>query len=251
MTFRLDEFFRVSQDATLPNGEVVVVRVLSDIELQGRQAHSLGAMADMLHRLRNLDSDEYKVRIAPLQNASKQQLINLLITDAREEWKRQAVDNFPVKFFPFPDKSTDSEKAKILEQQREHELDILKLRAKFLMDNELALRKKYEDTEQALLVKTATERAVNVYAIDAGLQSETHYTLWSAVETPDGHKRWETPEVVANLGERVIAFLIRKYQEVDSQNPWELTKSEPERDSSGLGADDSGRSSDDEPVVGT
>ena len=56
--FRLDQFFRVcDDDVKMPDGKSITMRVLSDIEMNGRQSYSLAKMTEVTKELRSPESD--------------------------------------------------------------------------------------------------------------------------------------------------------------------------------------------------
>lgn len=222
---RLDEFMRIQKDVELPNGEIVTVRVLSDLELNARRDYALSESVRVTEALKNPDSDLYHTKIAPLVDAGKDSLIDVLAEARRMEIARDAMDLYRIDFFPYPDNATEQEMVEARIRQSAHEQEVQKQRTEYIIKGEAAYREKMNALPFETLVKETQSRAVQVYSASVASDSEIYYTIWCSVEV-GGHKKWHTPEEVKQLPSKVIDFLYKAYREVDALDPWALTKSE-------------------------
>jgi hypothetical protein len=223
--FRLDEFFRVCDDnVELPSGEKVSVRVLSDVEIQARAEYAISEQLKVSDLLRDPTSEMYRLKILPLLDATDEGLVDTLAEVRRVDLAREANETIPMDFFPYPDDATEDEKLDTLRRQREHESNVYSTRARYIVDNEMAYRKKVAELPRETLVMNAKSVASRLYVIKAQIDAELYYTVATAFSTLDGKKRW-TIEQVKNLPGKVLDFLMSKYQEIDRTDPWELTKS--------------------------
>jgi hypothetical protein len=232
--FKLDEFLRVYDEVTLPNGEVVTCRVLSDIEQSDKGAYALSRSVEMMTDLRNEDSESHRLRIAALKHAPSPQLIDTLIQAKMGELGREAAMKHPIRFFPYPEDATEQEKREAEVKQRNHEEEVRMERIKYVSDRVKSLRDHYESIDRELLVKTAMEVAIGLYSDSASMDALKWYTIWRSYEK-DGKPYWESPGSVGKMGDRMVDGLYSRYMEVDSQDPWELTKSVSKGLSQGMG----------------
>jgi hypothetical protein len=244
--FDIDKFFRVSTPETLPNGDVVNVRCLSDMELKARDSHGLSQVATMSEALKNPESAEYKEKMLPLDNATDASLIDTLVTSWREEWFRETRELHRVQFFPYPDNATDQERIDTDHKQKEHELTVYTARAKYVLDREGQFRKNASEWDRTILLRETKQRSIMLYALDVGLQEQIYWTVWKSVEK-DGKPYWESLNDVKQLSKFAIDRLMALYREVDAQDPWALTKSKSARNDDGVGAEHSDGGSNSQP----
>ena len=234
---RLDDFLRVSKDVDLPNGEIVTVRVLSDLELNARRDYALSESIRITEQLKNPDSELYKTKIAPLVDAGAQSLIDVLAEARRMELAREAMDVYRMDFFPYPENATEQEQVDARMKQAEHEKEVRTLRTEYIIKGEAAYRLRMEELPFEALVKETQSRAVQVYSSSVANDAEIYYTVWCATEV-GSHKKWHAPEEIKQLPAKVINFLYAAYREVDASDPWALTKSESAGEPAGVGEDD-------------
>src|SRR3972149_1540526 len=233
-TFSIDKFFRVSQPANLPDETEVTVRVLSDIELKARESHSLGVVARTTESLKDPTTTEYQNKIVPLNEATDESIINTLVASWKEEWLREVGEAIRVNFYPYPENATDAEKVDVDRRQKEHEVTVFGERLKHIMGREKQFRDKAESWTRDALAANVRQRAITLYAMDAGLQEQIYWTVWRSVEK-DGKPYWKSVDEVKKLPSFVIDRLMMDYREVDAQDPWALTKSEHARETDGVG----------------
>lgn len=228
--FRLDEFFRVMDEVDLPaspaypKGERAMVRVLSDVEIQSRSEYVISEQLKVSDQLRDANSAFYILKIAPLDAASDEVLIETLAEVYRVNLMRDSGEMFRLDFYPYPDKATPEEKIETLRRQEIHEREVYAARLKYVADGERAYREKLAGLNHDILLVNAKTAASQVYIFKAQVDAELWFTIAHAYSTLDGKQRW-TLEQVKNLPGRVLNLLIKKYREVDAVDPWELTKS--------------------------
>jgi len=224
MEFHIDKFFRVSKETELPDATAITVRTLSDVELKARQAHAVSILGQTAQKLRNPESEEHKSRIAPLSEVTNESLVETLVSTWRPEWIGEARESQRMMIFPYPDDAGDIEKADVDRKQKEHEQAVFAERTKYLTNRELSFREKAKGWDRDTILKNVVDRAVGLYALDESLQEQDYYTIWRSVEI-DNKPHWSSLEDVRQLNPKVVSELLRVYQEVDAQDPWELTKS--------------------------
>ena len=143
--FRLDQFFRVcDDDVKMPDGKSITMRVLSDIEMNGRQSYSLAKMTEVTKELRNPESDLHQQKIAPLSEVPRESLIETIVQSRRWELIREANELFRYDILPYPENATDLEKIEVENAQAKHEANVAKTRLKYVVDNEKVFRDRLE-----------------------------------------------------------------------------------------------------------
>ena len=115
------------------------------------------------------------------------------------------------------------------------------MKLKYVSEEEKKLRDRYESIDREILAKTAQERAIQLYSMDASNMGSQHYTIWRSFEK-DGKPYWDSPETISKMSDKVVMTLYSRYMEVDSQDPWELTKSVSKRGTKGMGKNGKRRS---------
>ena len=229
--FRLDEFLRVSKDIDFPtpNGfEKVTVRVLSDLEQNAKWEYATAVKVSLVTKLRDPETAEYAKYIRPLDISTRADLTKQLLEYWQNEYIRQAQELYPYTFAPLPD---DPKEEEVVENRITQQLldgEVLNARAKYVVDAVAAYATKAEGLSDALLLSEAKDKSVWLYSAILSLQEERNYKLWRAV-VQDGKPKVESAEAVKELPQRIIAKLIEAYDQVDSIDPWELTKSLSER----------------------
>jgi len=232
--FQLDKFLRVYQEVELPDHEKVIVRVLSDLEMNARGDYAVSEQVRMTQRLKNPESEEYKTKISALEEMSDEQLRDLSARSKYPEYVREASEVlYRIEFYPYPDDATDKDKVDTELRQKAHEEDVYGKRVRHITDRDKAYREKIESLSRESLLKMAQEQAAQLHILTASINAETYFTISRAFETVDRKQRW-TIDQVKELPSKVIDGLIRFYKEVDSIDPWELTKSVSPGDSGGV-----------------
>lgn len=245
----LDEFFRVNTEVELParkgKKEKIIVRTLSDVEMQARSDYALSEQARVYAETQNPESDIYKANIAPLEQASDEILINAMADILRVDSIREANELFRIDFYPYPDNATDEEKRETLDRQKKHEEDIYGQRLRLVASREESARKHWADLSHDVLLKNARAAVTRLYPFKASVEAELYFTISRACETLDGNPKW-TIEQVKKLSGKMVDSLMAKYREVDAIDPWELTKSQPQGNVGGVEPSDSGGGGDEQ-----
>ena len=226
--FRLDEFLRVSQEVELPSGEKVILRVLSDLEMNARRDYALNEALRVSDELKNPESDLYKTKILSLQDAALDSLIELMAQGRLHELDREARDRYKLDFIPTPDDPALEEEIKTDRKQTEVEMQVYKDRAQYIINGINDYCKKVAELPRETMLKELHARAIQAYSYSASMDAEEYYTVWCATENGDDKhtKRWKTIEHVRQLPLKVIDRLYTLYKELDAIDPWALTKSE-------------------------
>ena len=162
--FRLDEFLRVSQEVELPSGEKVILRVLSDLEMNARRDYALNEALRVSDELKNTESDLYKTKILPLQDAALDSLIELMAQGRLHELDREARDRYKLDFIPTPDDPTLEEEIKTERKQTEVEMQVYKDRAQYIINGINDYRKKVAELPRETMLKELHARAIQAYS---------------------------------------------------------------------------------------
>jgi len=222
--FQLDEFLRASREVELPNGITITMRVLSDLEMNARRDYAMSEAMRVSDELKNSDTEAYKTKILPFKDSSRESILNLLSEGRVAELRREVETLYPINFVPSPDDATLSDEIDTEKRQSEHEAQVYKDRLEYIVKGIDAFRKKMDELSPDVLFGEVKARAIQVYPYVASQDAEFYYTIWCSVEK-DGKKYWKNVDSVRKLPKIVIDKLGDLYKELDSQNPWELTKS--------------------------
>jgi len=238
----LDDFFRVNAEVELPARkgkakEKLIVRTLSDSEIQERAEYALSEQARMSNALRDVNSDMYHAKISILVDATTEALIDTIAEVRRVDASREAQEMYAIDFYPYPDDASMEEKLETLERQKKHEESIYTARAQYIVNQEGSLRKRLVELPREVILDNAKVSVSKIYLIKAATEAELWFTIAHAYETLDGKQRWSMDEV-KKLSGRIVDRLAAEYRKVDAIDPWELTKSVPEGSSSGVVSSD-------------
>ena len=232
--FRLDEFLRVSEDIELPSGEKVTLRVLSDLEMNAKRDYALNEVVRVSEQLKDVTSDLYKTKIAPLGDSSLESLIDLMAQGRMYELEREARELYKVDFVPTPEDPTLEEEVSTEKKQSAFEIRVYSDRAKYIMDGLSAYRAKVSELPKETMLKELHARAIQAYSYSTSQDAEVYYTVWCATENSDGNKHWKTVDHVHQLPMKIIDHIYTLYKGLDAIDPWALTKSESEGKTGGV-----------------
>ena len=232
----LDRFFRVNQEIDLPDGEKVTIRVLSDAEVQQVADYAVREQSITLSRMRDAKSVEYTERVTPIAEAPDEVLIDIIVNTKRIDYVREARDLYPIDFYPYPKGATPEEKIETQVRQAKHEKDVFEAQMKYVTSAEENLRVKLAGMTREAWLSMATNATINYIATQRRFEADTAMTLSMSIEA-DGKRKW-TAEDTRSLPRKVQDALLLKYREVDSIDPWELTKSIKARNAVGVGTVD-------------
>ena len=229
--FRLDDLYNVEATLELPHGDSVVVRTLTEAEVQLRDEASLAAGAQVEQRLRDKDGDEYKELIEPLTDMPPEALVEIVMAMEATVIKAQVDRDIPFKFIPYPDDATDEERMQTIIQQEEHEARVIKLRAEVLESKLRRRREELEALDQESLVNIATNSLVQTSVWVARHDEFLAQTVYLASRNGDskGEPKWPLEFIERHgkkdgLNEHVFQEILRLYAEIDTADPWELQK---------------------------
>ncbi len=233
---KLDEFLRVSQEVELPSGEKVTLRVLSDLEMNARRDYALNEVVRVSNQLKDPESDLYKTKIAPLGDSSMESLIDLMAQGRMYELEREARELYKIDFAPAPDEPTLLEEVATENKQSSIEMQVYKDRTKYIVEGLAAYRAKVAELPKETMMKELHARAIQAYSYSTSQDAEVYYTVWCATEN-NGKKHWKSVDHVHQLPMKVIDHIYMLYKGLDSIDPWEITKSVPQRETGGVGED--------------
>ena len=219
----LDRLYRARKAVALPDNSTVLVRALSDAERRQIQTDSLAASMRFDRALKDHNSNEYLCYVYPLESATRDELIEALAQWRRSELMLAAQREFKDEYLPFPDDATLEEMKAVVLQREESEARIKASREAFIekqiVDERIRLSDKPED---ALRVSALKYRAQYVSALEAYAENVRRCVYYSCEKTDGG--RAYTFEEVCNLETSVLNKLYTEHKEVDSLDPWEITK---------------------------
>lgn len=228
--FRLDTLFNVEADFPLPDGNSVTVRVLTETELQERDAQALRAYKEVEDQMRADDSEDRKNVIDPLSEADTEMLVAILAQIEAIRFSIEAVRMHPFRFFPFPDDASTEERVAILRQQDEHEAQVRERRRQAIEDHRESYKARIADRDVEDLRKMA-ERALIAAKADAARQEEfqVQTVYLSCRKGSQGEPYWPLEQVRLHgkgggLSNRLYSEVQSLYYQLDSVDPWELQK---------------------------
>jgi len=228
--FQLDDLFNVEAVMTLPDGKEVVVRVLTEPEVQEREDSALRAYEREDKKLSDKEGDEYKRVLAPLDDATVDVLISLITAVDATRYSVRVARDYPLRFFPYPDDATTEEKIAIMRQEDEHEAMVREKRRKAVEEHMLKFRENLSLKTEGELRTMATNAIISASA-DTARQNEFQVqTVYLASRRGDskGAPFWTLDEVrnhgKGGLSERIYNEVLSLYAQLDSTDPWTLQK---------------------------
>lgn len=232
--FKLDQFLRVYDEFDLKNGEKVVVRVLSDLEMNAKRDYCLNEVVKVSNQLKDPTSELYQLKIAPLADSTLESLIDLMAQSRMYELEREARDLYRLDFVPAPDDATLAEEVATETKQGDIEMQVYKDRTQYIINGLNAYRAKVAELPKETMLKELHARAIQAYSYSTSQDADVYYTVWCATENADGKKHWKSVEDVRKLPMKIITHIHDFYKGLDSIDPWELSKSESEGTPSGV-----------------
>jgi hypothetical protein len=217
----LDRLFRAKQDVVLPDGRTVQVRALSDAERKQRSTASLRASIRSDELLSKEDSDEYAIYIKPLEQASREELENIIVDWQTADIVRAAYEEFKYEFIPFPDDASDEEQKDVLLKRAESEKAVDDKRQDYIVKQTLAFREKVQSWTD--VSKEAKARKRFLVSVNARYEADVYMSVYLGSEV-NGKRLFQSAEEVSSLQSDVLRKLLEAQREVDSLDVWELTK---------------------------
>lgn len=226
--FRLDELYNTEAVVTLPDDEKVVVRTLTEAEVQLRDhlaiARSAAVEADMTK-----GGKLYEEMIEPLQQLGREELIAVILTVADVAERMKAEQEIHNVYVPTPDGADDAERRKAIIEQEEVDARVRQLRSERVSTALTKLREKLNDQTDETLLARATGAFVQSQLYNAKYEEFMVQTVLMSTRDSAGEQRFDVEKVRKHgkkdgLSERVYQKLLAAYAKVDSADPWELQK---------------------------
>lgn len=233
--FQLDKFLRVYDEFDLKNGDVAVVRVLSDLEMNAKRDYCLNEVVKVSAQLKDPESELYQTKIAPLADSTLESLIDLMAQSRMYELEREARDLYKLDFVPAPDDATLAEEVATENKQSEVEMRVYKDRTQYIVNGINAYRAKVAELPKETMLKELHARAIQAYSYSTSQDADVYYTVWCATEKKDGTKYWKSVDDVRKLPMILITHIHDFYKGLDAIDPWALSKSESEGEVRGVG----------------
>lgn len=220
--YTLDDFFRVSTEVVLPNKKVIIVRTLSDGEVQARERFCTQALARKARELKDPNTDAYQEVIAPyLATDDKDSLLVSLLGLKRGEFASTRRDQTRPEIIIIPDDATPEEKAEALER-REKALETWEQEVITGTQVDLAA---YEKRTAAWDVSAVRKEVIASMIATQGrlayLNELEARTLLYACYL-DGKPFFKTREQVDMITTEVKQAIVSAYQDVFGVDPWAL-----------------------------
>lgn len=213
---RLDDLFRVTDDFTLPNGKVVPMRVLSDIELKIRADAAQDAAVSVVYQVNDKDSEFYKRNVLPLATSGESSLVAFLLTTRLRDIERDVYRSIKPQVIAIPDDAEDDEIEKIELQRNEEEDRVHKERSETIKKRVDKFHKDLQTLDRDELVSRAEMSVSTPFTIDARRRA---HILWTVHLSTD---RLFTVEQLEGMDPRVVVAMYDKYQEIDRVDPFGL-----------------------------
>lgn len=223
MNLFLDSLFRVATEVTLPGGEVVRVRALSEYELSARERYAQAEAARFVKRVSDENSEEYAALILPLLQSDEQSREIALRIYLRSDAKRMARERHAPKYIPIPDGATEEEERRVLIQREE---EIARVEEKRREDTEkiyAELEKDLEKMDGNKILSALREKTIEYAASSIKTRELVAYTIYAATERPGGGKRFSSPAEARELPESVRDIIIAAFAEVNNKDPLSLS----------------------------
>jgi len=237
MEITIDRLFRAMTEVVMPNDDVVFVRALSDSERKSRSMSALAAAVRLEDKLLDESSEEYAVHILSLKRAERDELLSICeqwaITDAWQAAYKEVKDEL----IPFPDDATDEEKKAVIRKREKSEARTKEKREKLVEERVAKYRGEANKKEDEELRKEAITRRRMITAMIESQNEDYYVTVFLSTHKKVGDKfikYFESLYEVKQLDATVMARLYDTQKEVDSLDPWAISKFRARRESTGL-----------------
>lgn len=202
----------------------IIVRALSDLDVQERRKVALLASEEEREELGNKEGDHYKeLVVESLEDATEGVLREALLQFAVADLTRDAEDLLPFRFVPFPNDASLEERHGVLRQREEHEAEIRAERLKYVDQRVDKLREKSLAWEYDVLLRETERKIVESWIWAKYTQVFQYQTLVLSC-FKDGAPLFKCWEDVPKNSDKFVKRLFSAYREVDSVDPWELEK---------------------------
>lgn len=229
VSFRLDDLYNTEADITLPDGQVITVRTMTDAEVNVRELASLEVSSVIEERLSDKGDPEYLSLIAPLEHLDPPDLIAVIMAVKTRYIEDRVRAEFPFRYIPFPDDATDEEKRDVLTRRRESEAKVQQRRSEVQSERGAKERADLEELDHDELRARATNALVSTEMFTARLTEYYAQTIFMACVDEDGSPTFDLEAVRKHgtrggLNEKVFQRLMSVYNEIDDVDPWILEK---------------------------
>lgn len=222
--FGIDKLFRAYKEVELPNGTVLRVRALSDLEIRTIDQRALALSAEYREKLDRQDSDEYRALVYDSGKWDEDAIIDMLEPYYRLQFVEEAARKIPYEYIPFPENASEEQRREILAKRQKSEEEIRKKRDKFVEDS---LKRKINKLRKLAHDQFVAETLKDIKEMAARLEYSTYRTLLillAACEKEDGERYFSNLEEVMSVPERIRNELFLAYNEVSAIDVWELEK---------------------------
>ncbi|MFA5637020.1 MAG: hypothetical protein WC977_14085 [Anaerovoracaceae bacterium] len=227
--FRLDDLYNTEAVVVLPDGEKVVVRTLTEAEVQLREQLAIARSAAVEADIKAEDGKLHTEMIEPLQQLGREELIAIILAVADVAERMKAEQDIPYVYVPAPEGADDAEKRKAMMDQEEVDAKVRQMRSERVSRELVRLRERLDELEDEKLVNRAVGAFVQSQLYNAKYEEFMVQTVVMATRKFDGEQRFDLETVRRHgkkdgLSERVFQRLLGAYGKVDSADPWELQK---------------------------
>lgn len=219
MELGIDEFLRVHTKV----GKITV-KALSDLDVRERDRIALRASRDYADALGEEDSEEFQEHVAPLLEMDAVDMRTAIASVQERQFWRDAEDELPFDYVPFPDEPTLEERQDVLRRREEHEDGVKEKRRQAVAKRLANFIEKMQDWSDEMLRRQLRNRAIANLSWARYADVYTWATLALACFDGDGKPYFSSYEKVAKTSSKMTAKLFEAYRHVDSVDPWELEK---------------------------
>jgi len=217
----VDRLFRVSKDIELL-GHKLKVRALSDLEMQLRHREAMRASVVVERALRDPDSTESLVNLAPLEQSAPDDLKSILVIYHQRETQIKAAREIPLDYLPFPDEATEEEQREVLARRETH-AKLIQDKRKASVEQEVeSYRKSLEDKSVEWLLAQAKGKTIMANASASFAEEFALHTIYTTLETPEGKRYFDSLDEVRLVPASVRNLILTTFSEVNDLDPLRL-----------------------------
>ena len=218
--YTLDDFFRVTTEIKVP-GKTLIVRTLSDAEMQARQHYALEANRKAQKLYSNHDCEEYLALLEPLKIFNDDELVTLVLSLKTREFDQERRRRLDLPVIITPDDASDAERIQTMEARENALKEYEEKIAKGVTSDIEAFKKYLEGKSHDELFAAAAEEYV---------KSEVQNSFFKAFECAwiyyatfyKNHRFFRSPEDTAKLDVRIKDILFAACQDVYGVDIWDM-----------------------------
>jgi hypothetical protein len=228
VTFKLDDLYNTEAEVALPDGKVILVRTLTDAEVNHRELEAIKAASVVEAEFEDETSQRYKDLIEPLQRLDHDGLVAIIMAVQEVVIREEVVRENPFRYVPFPDDATEDEKRDVMRRREEQEAQVRQRRSEEISRRLSARREEMQILEDDDLMKRAKRALVNTEAFNRRIEEFYTQTVYQStwldskhpfkLEAVRGHGKRD------GLNEKVFRKILEVYGEIDTADPWVLQK---------------------------